>query len=1030
MIRRIVLFVLLSTPFLSGHLLAANGLKLVGRFDVKHGTTSGVSYSGSWGYVGPDGREYAILGTATGTAIIEISDTDNIHEIAHITGPTSIWREMRTYKNRLYIVSEGGNGTTIVDLSGLPSGVRVVKNFVYTSGAKNTIRSHTIEIFDGYMYLNGCANWGLSAQRGAVIFSLADPDNPAFVGEYSPNYFHDSYVRNDTIYGASIYSGGGIYIADIHDKSAPIPIGKISYAGSGTHNLWTTTNGTYLISTDEIGGTPKTLKFWDMQNLPTIPPSPASTYQITPSDIEHNVFVRGNYAYTAWYTAGVAIVDVHEPLTPFTAGFYDTSNDTLYPPGNYDGVWAMYPYFWSGKVTAGDMQNGLYVFTFDSLQARTPTSLLSPANQSVQCNPDPLTFQWTRVADPVTDPHKYLLGINGNGLDTLIDAGTDTSFTIADPAFLPAGTFSWWVVTKDEANLVSSQDTFTFTRPAPALSSPNGGEVLKIHNQITLHWSWSCTDSIELSYSTNDGVTWTPIATVAASESTYDWTIPIAPTTHGRIRVRDAADPNLSDISDASFTIFNSAAITLTSPNGAEAWKSGDVHQISWSALLVDSVGIDFSTDDGATWLVVESSVPGAGGTYGWSVPSVSTSHALVRVTDKSNLTVLDQSDARFTITPHTFGVESDWNLISAPVIPAEKLAHPNFSGASSALFRYDGTYSQSDSLSHGTGYWIKYGSSQTLYAVGDPFDAETLLVKARWNIVGALTNPVAVSSIVVSPGSMALSPVYGYTDGGGYEITDSLHPGRGYWVKASETGSLVIQSGPSAVPAQPGRITPHDFSGLNTVTFSNGNGKKRIIYYTGENGSSSAPELFELPPVVPGGAFDVRFASQRAVEVISPNDEKLISIISDRYPVTVSWDVKGAQSHAALAIDGRFIQLIQGGSARIAQPPSNISLRFSDAPVNEAPAEFSLAQNYPNPFNPSTSIRFDLPEGGIVTLKVYNILDQEVATLLDHQRKDAGSHAAEFRAENLPSGVYLYRISVESGQKQFSSMRKMILLR
>jgi hypothetical protein len=119
MIHRITLFLLLVTPFLTSHSIAANGLKLVGHFDNKHGTTSGVSYSGSWGYVGPDGREYAILGTATGTAIIEISDTDNIHEIAHIPGPTSIWREMRTYKNRLYIVSEGGNGTTIVDLSGL-----------------------------------------------------------------------------------------------------------------------------------------------------------------------------------------------------------------------------------------------------------------------------------------------------------------------------------------------------------------------------------------------------------------------------------------------------------------------------------------------------------------------------------------------------------------------------------------------------------------------------------------------------------------------------------------------------------------------------------------------------------------------------------------------------------------------------------------------------------------------------------------------------------------------------------------------
>jgi hypothetical protein len=171
-------------------------------------------------------------------------------------------------------------------------------------------------------------------------------------------------------------------------------------------------------------------------------------------------------------------------------------------------------------------------------------------------------------------------------------------------------------------------------------------------------------------------------------------------------------------------------------------------------------------------------------------------------------------------------------------VIPSEKKAQPNFPGATSALFRYDGIYSQDDSLAHGTGYWIKYGSNQTVYAVGVPFDAETLSVKARWNIIGALTQPSAVSSIVGSPGSMALSPIFGYTSGGGYEITDSLRPGQGYWVKASEPGSLIIQSGPAAVPAQPGRIMPRDLSGLNSLTFVNGSRLKRTIYYAGQAAS------------------------------------------------------------------------------------------------------------------------------------------------------------------------------------------------
>ncbi|MFN0157125.1 MAG: T9SS type A sorting domain-containing protein [Bacteroidota bacterium] len=85
----------------------------------------------------------------------------------------------------------------------------------------------------------------------------------------------------------------------------------------------------------------------------------------------------------------------------------------------------------------------------------------------------------------------------------------------------------------------------------------------------------------------------------------------------------------------------------------------------------------------------------------------------------------------------------------------------------------------------------------------------------------------------------------------------------------------------------------------------------------------------------------------------------------------------------------------------------------------------FQLAQNYPNPFNPSTMINYQLTTSNWVTLRVYNILGQEVRTLVN-ERKDAGEHRVEFNAEGLPSGVYVYRI--QSGNYVLN--RKMILLR
>jgi hypothetical protein len=91
----------------------------------------------------------------------------------------------------------------------------------------------------------------------------------------------------------------------------------------------------------------------------------------------------------------------------------------------------------------------------------------------------------------------------------------------------------------------------------------------------------------------------------------------------------------------------------------------------------------------------------------------------------------------------------------------------------------------------------------------------------------------------------------------------------------------------------------------------------------------------------------------------------------------------------------------------------------------NSLPEEFRLYQNYPNPFNPSTTIEFALPKSAFVTLKVYNLLGEEVATLIGEQRA-AGIHRFNWDARGLASGVYLYRL--EAGG--FVQSKKLILMR
>jgi hypothetical protein len=92
---------------------------------------------------------------------------------------------------------------------------------------------------------------------------------------------------------------------------------------------------------------------------------------------------------------------------------------------------------------------------------------------------------------------------------------------------------------------------------------------------------------------------------------------------------------------------------------------------------------------------------------------------------------------------------------------------------------------------------------------------------------------------------------------------------------------------------------------------------------------------------------------------------------------------------------------------------------------VNQAVNSFNLYQNYPNPFNPSTVISYRLPVTSNVTLKVYDVLGNEIATLVDEE-KPAGEYEVEFVASRLPSGIYFYQLKVGS----FLQTKKMMLLK
>lgn len=312
----------------------------------------GGRYSALWGYTAPNGREYALLGGYSGTYIIDVTSKP-IKQVAFIQGPQSGWREMKTYRTYAYVVSEGGGGLQIIDLSNLPASATLVK-----SETSRYTTAHTVAQQGKYLYVNGTgASAGVNG--GTIIYDLTNPTSPVVVGEWKDRYAHDCTIRNDTMYVAAINAGQLDIVSLGATRANPMTVASIQYPGAGTHNADLTPDGSFIMTTDEVGSTPKTLKVWDRRDLNNI--KKVADFTPVPGEIVHNVHSKGSIAYVAWYSAGTRIIDMSVPSEPAELGYFDTYPGAV---NSYVGNWETYPYLPSGKILASDMQTGLYVFTF------------------------------------------------------------------------------------------------------------------------------------------------------------------------------------------------------------------------------------------------------------------------------------------------------------------------------------------------------------------------------------------------------------------------------------------------------------------------------------------------------------------------------------------------------------------------------------------------------------------------------------------------------------------------------------------
>jgi len=272
-----------------------------------------------------------------------------------------------------------------------------------------------------------------------------------------------------------------------------------------------------------------------------------------------------------------------------------------------------------------------------------------------------------------------------------------------------------------------------------------------------------------------------------------------------------------------------------------------------------------------------------------------------------------------------TYPHNPKWNMVSVAMQVDNNSKSALFPSAVSQAYSYHGVYGAEDILLRGVGYWLKFADSGGVAVSGYPITMDSIPVSPGWNMIGSISQPISTAQVMSIPPGIMTSQFFGYQ--GTYTISNTIEPGKAYWVKVNTPGILVLSS---------------------SVNFPQAAGKIRIV------------PTSELPPSVPDPETSI------------------------------------------LSADG-----------------------------GETPRSFSLEQNYPNPFNPSTVIRYSLPVNSQVSMKIFNMLGQEIVMLVD-EGQDAGSYAVHWDASGHASGIYIYSLEANAvdGSKHHVENKKMVLIK
>ena len=350
---------------------------------------------------------------------------------------------------------------------------------------------------------------------------------------------------------------------------------------------------------------------------------------------------------------------------------------------------------------------------------------------------------------------------------------------------------------------------------------------------------------------------------------------------------------------------------------------------------------------------------------------------------------------------------QDDWNMVGLPLGVEDSDYLTLFPDAiNNTLFSFGEGYSLETNLVEGTGYWLRFDGYGSNSMIGDDFEEITVTLSEDWNMISGVSEPANVNSISDPYGLIIPNTIYSF--GEGYELADVIEPGLGYWIRSYGEGNITISSNAGSGKSKfANRLTD-----ANSISF---NGQ---TLYFGVEIPQEEILSYSLPPKPPIGAFDVRFTGDWTV--VSERGE--IEVMNNSNQLQIEFKIHQDTWVLINQLTGEEYSLTSSGTIDLVGDITGFTLMKEDAAL---PSQYALAQNYPNPFNPVTSIRYSVPASGPLSLKVYDLLGEEVSTVVEGEHK-AGFHTAQFDGSHLSSGVYFYRLS----SKDHTITKKLILMK